>query len=96
MKYIIGGLISIMLLLSSCAYQPMYGKTHDQNMRAGSKGLSEVEVANIPNRAGQILRNDLIDRINYAGYSDKTNYILTAGLMESRTSLANRRCHLLS
>ncbi len=81
----------MMIMLSSCAYHPMYGKTHGNGhtkiSRAGSHGLSEVEIANISDRAGQILRNDLIDRINYAGYSDKTYYLLEVSLSETRTNL---------
>jgi len=85
----------IVLCLTACSYQPMYSGKKDSSEKTfekpASQGLSEVEVANIPDRAGQILRNDLIDRINYIGYSDKTNYLLTIKLSETRDDLGLKK-----
>lgn len=87
--------VGILFTMSSCAYQPIYGTKKSQTGKASetsaSKGLSEIEIANIPDRVGQILRNDLIDRINYNGYSSETRYLLQIGLAESRSDLGLKR-----
>jgi LPS-assembly lipoprotein len=50
-----------LLLLTSCGFQPVYGDlSHNP---ATASALSNVAIANIPNRDGQALRNHLIDRM---------------------------------
>lgn len=49
------------LLLAACGFQPLYGTA--QNTPAGVEtALAQIDIAVIPNREGQYLRNALIDR----------------------------------
>jgi LPS-assembly lipoprotein len=57
------------LSLSGCGFQPMYGNysaTATQNTTPSS--LSQVAIDIIPDREGQLLRNNLIDRLYKNGY----------------------------
>lgn len=50
--------------------------------------MSYVQVANIPDREGQMLRNVLLDRINRGGYAANPQYRLEmSSLEESKTDL---------
>lgn len=48
--------MAALLLLSACGFQPLYSKHV-------TGPLPQVQVANIPDREGQFLRNQLIDRL---------------------------------
>ncbi len=67
------------LLLSGCGFQPVYGTHRAAPSVAGAipsqipsqttaRALSQIDIAIIPDRAGQMLRNDLIDRLYRGGY----------------------------
>lgn len=63
-------LILPVLLLSACGFSPMYGEySPSSQAEAGNTAahisLQQIEIDNIPDRDGQILRNELIDRFNY-------------------------------
>lgn len=53
--------IAVILGLSACGFQPMYGTTGKSNAKAQAH-LSQIEIGNIQDREGQYLRNALIDR----------------------------------
>ena len=80
------------LLLSGCGFQPVYG-THQaapplSTNQAAATALSQIDIAIIPDHVGQILRNDLIDRLYRNGYP--SNPIATLNikkLEESKTEL---------
>lgn len=54
------------LTLGACGFQPMYGSAGVGGADAWAK-LAAVEIANIPERPGQKLRNALIDRMHGSG-----------------------------
>lgn len=53
------------ITLAGCGLEPVYG-TH-ANDTPVAKALDDVYVANIPDRSGQKLRNELIDRMYQSG-----------------------------
>ncbi len=66
------------LVLSGCGFQPVYGTHRAAPSVAGgptARALSRIDIAIIPDRAGQMLRNDLIDRLYREGYP--TNPVAT-------------------
>ena len=52
--------IALMLLLGACGLQPMYAGGASGTV---ASGLNSVQVAPIPERAGWLVRNALVDRI---------------------------------
>lgn len=70
-------------LLGACGFQPLYG--------GGANGvaaeLASVEIGTIPDRLGQRLRNELIDRFNPAGRPAASAYKLDIGLTSSQVRL---------
>ena len=86
------GMIRIFLLfcvcgLSACGFTPVYGDL--SGIGYGNEDLmAYVQVANIPEREGQMLRNVLLDRINRKGYALDPHYrIEMSSLEESKTDL---------
>lgn len=77
-----------LLLLGACGFQPVYG--------GGTKGevaasLATVEVGLVPNRIGQQLRNELIDRMYQAGRPDSPAYHLGIQVMTSENRSGYRK-----
>lgn len=68
--------------LPGCGFQPMYG-SHSLSANGAESGvkantgLSQVDIAIMPDREGQILRNELIDLIQSRGPQQTTRYNLT-------------------
>jgi LPS-assembly lipoprotein len=52
--------LAILLLLGACGLHPMYGGGASGHV---ATGLSTIEVASIPDRAGWLVRNALVDRL---------------------------------
>jgi len=65
-----------LLLLTACGFQPVYGVNKETSTNV-SEQLALVEIGNIPDREGQYLRNDLIDRFYRNGRPASPQYILT-------------------
>ena len=57
-------LAAAVLLLSACGFRPLYATGGVADV---SEELSQIEVAVIPDRPGQILRNYLIQGLNGGG-----------------------------
>lgn len=70
------GLVSS-LLISGCGFTPMYGSTATQERHEVQSTLNNISIANIPDRTGQYLRNQLIDRFYVGGYPQDAAYVLT-------------------
>lgn len=64
-------------LLASCGFTPMYGEHSISNRADVKQAFSQIEIDNIPDREGQLLRNELIDRLNMRGHSDSPRYQLS-------------------
>ncbi len=65
------------ITLSSCGFTPMYG---DAFQKEGAVSITDelalIDIANIPNRKGQFLRNALIDRFYRDGRPINSKYTL--------------------
>jgi len=55
--------LSAVLLLSACGFHPIYGTHGADDGSPVAMDLNDIAIDNIPDRNGQILRNDLIDRM---------------------------------
>ena len=64
------------VFLTACGFEPVYKNASVGTPSQTSRFLNTVEIAIIPNREGQILRNALIDRIYSGGYPHNPEYRL--------------------
>ena len=70
-----------LLLLSACGFTPMYGDQKNNQAQESSPlkpqfQFNHIEIAVIPNREGQFLRNALIDRFYTNGTPQNPTYEL--------------------
>lgn len=72
-KLIIG--IALLPLLQGCGYHAVYASRSDNQALATT--LNQIGIDNIPNREGQVLRNDLIDRLYGKGRPASVLYHLS-------------------
>jgi LPS-assembly lipoprotein len=79
--------LALTLSLAACGFEPMYG-THSQAAQAVDTALPNIEIANIPDRDGQYLRNLLMDRLYTSGRPEAAPYTLTfSKLTENITNI---------
>ena len=87
------GLCAVMLsgavVLGACGFEPMMAVRQDKT--TVSDELSRIRIAYIDNRAGQILRNSLIDSLTPRGEPSQAKYTLVIKIVEPRQSLAYQR-----
>lgn len=78
-----------LMLLAACGFEPL----HAPRAGGGSvpAALSTVQIANIPDRSGQYLRNYLRDEINPHGVPGNPQYRLDIQLAEQRSDIGLRR-----
>jgi LPS-assembly lipoprotein len=79
MRYLV--LISV-LILSACGFTPIYA-TQDNKKTAAS--FNQINIAIIPNREGQFLRNALIDRFYTNGEPKNPHYQLKISPIREQT-----------
>jgi LPS-assembly lipoprotein len=73
------GAALLLLALSGCGFTPLYGNAQTQ---AGPQAaLSQIAVALIPDRNGQMLRQDLQERLERDGTSISSHYDLYVTLV---------------
>ena len=65
-------------LLHACGFKPLYGGGAD----GAAAGLSQVKITPIADRSGQLLYNDLRQRMNPDGVPGDPLYILTVDLTQ--------------
>ncbi len=77
------------LLLASCGFQPMYATADfgGQLDEAVAEKLQQVAIESIPDRSGQILRNNLIDLMYRKGRPAEPQYRLKVDLRTSEEYL---------
>ena len=84
-----GVLAAAALSLSGCGFRPLYAD------RSGGTGVADdvatVRVASIPDRTGQILRNELIDRLNPSGEPTDPRYALEVRVAVAELGLGIRK-----
>ncbi len=67
-------ILTTILFLSACGFSPTYGTA--TNSDAVKNNLDQIDIAIIPNREGQYLRNALIDRFYQSGTPTSPRYNL--------------------
>jgi LPS-assembly lipoprotein len=73
-------------LLAACGFQPVYG-THSTGDESVSTQMNSVAIGNIPDRIGQMLRNDLIDRMYGKGRPQQALYNLSVQIRMAQADL---------
>lgn len=72
-----------MLPLAACGFEPLYGN-RQQAGDAAFNDFHQIKIATIPERGGQMLRNELVDRMNYRGEPSQPLYELRVSLKEEK------------
>jgi LPS-assembly lipoprotein len=80
-------LLTVSLLLAGCGFRPIYGSRSDEGGSPVAIDLNNVAIDNIPNRDGQILRNNLIDRMYGKNRPEKTFYTLSVYVHNTEENL---------
>ena len=77
------------LVLSGCDFQPLYGN-RDKAGDAVFNDFAQTKIDTIADRSGQLLRNELLDRMNYRGEPVKPAYELKIRLTENTQNILVR------
>lgn len=77
------------LPLAGCGFSPLYGR--GANGASPIEELAAIQVEQIPDRSGQILRNSLRDALNPNGLTVPARYRLRIRMTEPRQELALQR-----
>jgi len=77
-----------LILLGNCGFQPLHGKQSQINAVDTINVMPYVAVAAIPDRAGQMVRSKLLDRLHLKGAADRPIFKLSVSLKESREGMA--------
>lgn len=83
-------LLAVLTGLAGCGFAPLYGKRGD-GARTTEAALNQVQIATIPDRSGQMLRNRLMDRMYQDGRPVDAAYELNVRLSETEAGLGIRR-----
>lgn len=85
----VGAIAAAVLLLAGCGFRPLYQEAEPTagSASVGSE-LAAVEIAPIPDRAGQLVRNDLLYHMNAIEGGGAAAYRLDVRLAESISELA--------
>ena len=82
-------LLAVVISLAGCGFQPLYGTAGGtRNLPAD---LARIQIAPIPDRLGQQVRNTLLDQLNPSGEPAAADYILTVKLDLNRQGLGYRK-----
>ena len=79
-------LLAVVLFLASCGFHPMYGEFAGSGINRTAQ-MGQVDIASIPDRNGQILRNHLIDRMYQKGRPDRPLYRLSVSIVATEQDL---------
>lgn len=78
-----------LLVLAGCGFEPLYGAK--ENGGGPVYEMSRIKVLTITSRTGQILRNNILERINTRGQPAKPAYLLDVRLNTRTQGAAVRR-----
>ena len=78
-------------LIGACGFRPLHGGGSRSEVAAE---LSNVRVQAIPDRLGQQVHNQLLDRVNPLGRPADTRYVLIVGLRDNIQELAVQRSEI--
>lgn len=81
----LAALLLCSVLLGACGFQPLYGSKSDRPGLAAE--MAAVDIAPIPDRTGQLLRNALEQRMERAGGNQRKAYTLQVEIDEATEAL---------
>jgi len=82
----IAALVLVAALISACGFQPIYGQRSTGPTVQQNTG--SIAIAPIPDRVGQLVRNQLIDGLTPHGQPANPAYTLTVALTQSKEGVA--------
>lgn len=88
--------LALATMLVACGFEPMYAErtgtpTAGQSAQGGVQSdIFGTRIASIQDRVGQVLRNQLIDRLNPQGEPAEPIYYLSVRLHEQKDSVLTR------
>jgi LPS-assembly lipoprotein len=77
----------LFLTFTGCDFRPVYGTHGADEGSPVALDLNNVAIANIPDRKGQMLRNDLIDRMYGKNRPQQPEYTLNVSIVSSEEQL---------
>ena len=80
--------VAVALSLGACGFRPLYGTSSGAEESAVLQRLAAVDVAIIPDRSGQLLRNELHDLLNPGHLKVPETYRLEALVDEDEQDVA--------
>ena len=83
--FVTGALGALGLTVSGCGFKPLYGTA--ENGGGATLEMASVRVDPIPDRIGQVLRNELTDRLTAGVGPQPTRYTLFVEIQESTAPL---------
>ena len=75
-------------VLAACGFQPLYKAQSGAKQAASVQRMATIDIPPIPDRSGQILRNELRDQLLPRGPAAQTLYRLDVSLQETQADLA--------
>ena len=82
--------VALAPVMAGCGFAPLYANRGKPGTSAQAD-LNATKIATIPDRSGQMLRNELIDRMNVGGEPRAPVYELKVKLRESEEKLLVRK-----
>lgn len=79
----------LLLGLAGCGFRPLYGQRSATSGNVGDE-FEQIRITPIADRTGQLLYNELRDRLNPRGRPASPRYVLTVTLTEDSQQLALR------
>ncbi len=86
-RHLLATLLSIALLTAACGYKPIYGSHSAETGSPVAVELNNIAIDSIPDRDGQMLRNNLMDRMYGANRPDRPAYMLHVKLRSKEENL---------
>lgn len=74
--------------LAGCGFRPLYGERSAASVTAPE--LAAIQIDSIPNREGQLVRNNLLDKMQPRGMAAKPLYRLSVGISIARENFGIR------
>lgn len=85
--------LCLCLMLPACGFQPVYGD-HAGKPDGAATSFKDVSIGLIPDREGQILRNELIDRLHYGSNISESPGAARYHLLISRIGESRRNFNI--
>ena len=82
------GILFAALTITGCGFQPLYAGSQAMSSDTIVEALATVHISTISDRVGQIVRNDLLDRLTPFGQPVSPQFSLVVSLEEAKEGLA--------